>query len=158
MKTIAIDPGYDRLGIAIFLGETLVTSECFIPQKTDHEYRLRQVGEKIREYINLHAPKFLAIETLFFSTNQKTALKVAEVRGVILYEAAQNNLVVFEYHPNEIKLAVTGHGASDKKQVTSMVQLLTKKIDATYDDEYDAIAVGLTHNALFAHKEREKKG
>ena len=77
--------------------------------------------------------------------NQKTAIDVAGVRGMLFYIAKKHSLSVFEYTPLQIKMAVTGYGKSDKKQVTDMVTKLIK-IDKKikFDDEYDAIAVGLT--------------
>jgi crossover junction endodeoxyribonuclease RuvC len=155
MKTIGIDPGYDRLGIAVISKEegsskeTLIFSTCVTTTKNleQHE-RLYEIGEALRTIIKEHKPDSLALESLFFSINKKTAIKVAEARGVILYEAARAHIPVFEYAPSQIKIAVTGHGATDKKQVTMMVRKIIKiDREIQYDDEYDAIAVALTHLA-----------
>ena len=153
MKIIAIDPGYERLGIAILEKgagkESLVFSECFKTlAKENHDERLRQIGEEIEKIIKKYKPEAMGIETLFFKTNAKTAMKVSEARGVIMYEAAKHGLKVLEYTPLQIKVAVTGYGKSDKDQVTEMVKKLIKITEPIkYDDEYDAIAVGIT---LFA--------
>jgi len=151
MRIIALDPGYERLGIAVIekqprAKETLLYSDCFKTSKDlAHEERLGLVASEIERIIAEFSPKALALETLFFSVNQKTALKVAEVRGVILSLAAKHGLKVYEYGPGQIKVAVTGHGKSDKKQVIAMIpRLLHMKKKAALDDEYDAIAVGLT--------------
>jgi len=150
MKIIAIDPGYERLGIAILergIGkEILLFSECFKTLVTEkHEERLRLIGGEIEKVIKEYKPESMAIETLFFKTNAKTAMKVSEARGVMLYEAAINNLKLAEFTPLQIKVAVTGYGKSDKDQVTEMVKKLIKiNQPIKYDDEYDAIAVGLT--------------
>jgi crossover junction endodeoxyribonuclease RuvC len=153
MKIIAIDPGYERLGIAIlekdFGKEKLIFSECFKTLATDkHEERLSQIGEEIEKIIGQYKPEAMSIETLFFKTNAKTAMKVSEARGVILYTAAQNALKIAEFTPLQIKVAVTGYGKSDKEQVVEMVKRLIK-INKTikHDDEYDAIACGLTYFA-----------
>ena len=151
MKLIALDPGYERLGIAVLAKEPrqkerLIYSDCFQTDKgLEHAERLALIGAEIERVIAEHAPDSLCLETLFFSKNQTTAIKVAEVRGVILYITAKNGLRVFEYNPMEIKVAVTGYGKSDKAAVTDMIPRLVK-IDKKirYDDEYDAIAVGLT--------------
>jgi crossover junction endodeoxyribonuclease RuvC len=91
------------------------------------------------------SPNQLAIETLLWSKNKKTALLVAEARGVVLAIAAKNNLKIREFNPNQIKLAVTGYGKSDKNQVINMINRLLKiKEKKRYDDEYDAIAVAIT--------------
>jgi crossover junction endodeoxyribonuclease RuvC len=153
MKIIAIDPGYERLGIAILEKgtgkEELLFSECLKTLATDeHHERLEQIGQKIEEVIRIHQPEAIAIETLFFKTNAKTAMKVSEARGVILYEAAKNKLIITEFTPLQIKVAVTGYGKSEKDQVTEMVKRLIKiKKPIKYDDEYDAIACGLTYFA-----------
>lgn len=158
MKIIAIDPGYERVGIAIlekdsgkpYSGssgkEELLFSECFITStKEKHEDRLRLIGEEIEKIIKEYKPEAMGIETLFFKTNAKTAMKVSEARGVIMYEAAKNNLKIVEFTPLQIKVAVTGYGKSDKGQVLEMVKRLIKiKKPIKYDDEYDAVAVGLT--------------
>jgi crossover junction endodeoxyribonuclease RuvC len=150
MKIIAIDPGYERVGIAILEKvsnkETLIYSECFKTLATkSSEERLRLIGEEISKLIKKYQPQALAIENLFFKNNAKTAMKVSEARGVMLYEAAKNNLEIMEFTPLQIKIAVTGYGKSEKEQVTTMVKKLIKIPELLkYDDEYDAIAVGLT--------------
>ena len=155
MKIIAIDPGYERLGIAILEKgtgkETLLFSECFVTKTTEkHENRLKLIGEELEKVIKKYQPEALGIETLFFKTNAKTAMKVSEARGVMLYEAAKNGLWVLEFTPLQIKVAVTGYGKSDKDQVTAMVKRLIKiEKPLKYDDEYDAIAVGLTFFACY---------
>jgi len=153
MKIISIDPGYERLGVAILEKttgkETLVFSDCLkTDSKLPHEERLKIIGEGIDSLIKKYQPEVMAIETLFFKTNAKTAMKVSEARGVMLYEASINNLRVAEFTPLQIKVAVTGYGKSDKGQVTEMVKKLIKiPTLLKYDDEYDAIAVGLTYFA-----------
>lgn len=157
MRILAIDPGYERLGIAIIeksgagrSKETLIYSDCFkTDPKTAHSERLGKIGAEIERIIAEYQPEAMSMESLFFTANQKTAIKVAEARGVMLFLAAKNGLKVFEYGPGEIKLAVTGYGKSDKPAVINMVERLVK-IDKKikHDDEYDAIAVGLTCFAI----------
>jgi crossover junction endodeoxyribonuclease RuvC len=153
MRVIAIDPGYERMGVAVIEKttgkETLIFSECFkTSPKIPHEERLNLIGQEIEKVIKKYEPTAMAIETLFFKNNQKTAMHVSEARGVMLYVASVAGLVVNEFSPMAIKIAVTGYGASDKSQVTAMVQKLIKiDHDLKYDDEYDAIAVGLTYFA-----------
>ncbi len=153
-KVISVDPGYERLGIAVVekdggKKEELIFSECFkTSAKLKHEKRLALLGQEIKKIIKEYEPTDMAIEELFFSNNQKTAMRVAEARGVIIYEASLQNIQVYEYKPVEIKMAVTGYGKSTKNQVISMVKRLIK-IPPTVknDDEFDAIATGLTHTA-----------
>ena len=153
MRILSIDPGFERIGIAILeknKTEEILHSECFkTSAKIPHNQRLCLIGEKIENIIKKYKPEALIIEKLFFNTNQKTMVGVAEARGVIIYEASKKNLDLFEFTPLEIKIAVTGYGRSEKKQVIDMVNRILKiKNKKTSDDEYDAIAVGLTFFAI----------
>jgi len=148
---MSIDPGYERLGIAIVekeknAKEKLIFSECFkTSPKEEHGKRLLNIGVRLKEIIKEHVPNALSIESLFFNTNQKTALLVAEARGVILATATEADLKICEYTPPQIKLATTGYGKSDKEQIIKMLPMLIKiEKEIKYDDEYDAIAVGIT--------------
>ncbi len=153
-RVIAVDPGYERMGVAVIekngnSKEELLFSECFkTSAKIDHAQRLCLLGQEIKNIIEKYEPNDMAIEDLFFSNNQKTAMRVAEARGVIIYEASIKNLNIYEYKPVEIKIAVTGYGKSNKEQVISMTKRLIKIPEkAKIDDEFDAIAIGLTHTA-----------
>lgn len=154
---LSIDPGYERLGIAILRKDLqnkafLEFSECFkTSAKLDFSERINLVGTRVEEIIKKYSPKILAIESLFFTNNQKTAMKVAETRGVLIYVAKKFGLKVHEFTPSQIKSAVTGNGQSDKTAIEKMLKLLLpelKKIDKKIDDEYDAIACGLAYFAL----------
>jgi crossover junction endodeoxyribonuclease RuvC len=154
MRIISIDPGYERLGLAIIEKnknerEILLFSECFkTSAKLPHHERLTLIGDRIKEVIKKWKPEHLATEKLFFAGNQKTALLVSEARGVILYTGSSNGLEIFEYRPNEIKIARTGYGSAEKKQIMDMTRKLIKIESKTNsDDELDAIAIGLTHFA-----------
>ena len=149
MKILAIDPGYDRLGIAILEGNPsrpiLVMSDCVQPDKGTTEKRLAHVSRVVTEAIKQHVPDALGIETLFFGVNKKTAFAVAEARGAILAAAGLANLPIIECSPQQVKLAVTGHGGSDKSSVAAMIpRLLTLPVKKRLDDEMDAIAIGIT--------------
>lgn len=154
MRILSIDPGYERLGVAILdkergQKETLVFSDCIKTSAKDiFEDRLTQIGLRIEELINEYKPEALSIENLFISNNQKTAMRVAEVRGTLIYICRKNNLTIKEFTPLQVKLSVTGDGKSSKDQVIKMVKLLIKGVkNNALDDEYDAIAVGLAYFA-----------
>lgn len=155
MKVLAIDPGYDRLGVAVMEyrdgKEHLIFSTCVLTdKKSDLVDRLFVVGNSVSELITTHQPNTVAIETLFFNKNIKTAIGVAQARGIILYLAKKAGCVVHEFGPQEIKVAVTGYGNSDKAAVFAMVNRLVPNVPkAVLDDEYDAIAVGITCLAQF---------
>lgn len=150
MKILGIDPGYDRLGVAIVEkdrgGEKLIYSNCLISdKKANFAERLLFLGNKLEEIIKKHRPETLALEKLFFAKNQKTAMAVAEARGMINYLAAKHGLAVQEIAPNSVKLAITGYGAASKAQIITMLPKLIKLGKRPdFDDEYDAIAIALT--------------
>jgi crossover junction endodeoxyribonuclease RuvC len=169
MRIIAIDPGYERLGIAVLSRrsleeqktegrepmksgpkETLLYSECFKTKAALPFFdRLELVGREVKRVIDEFSPRALSIENLFIDNNQKTAMRVAEVRGAILYQARVSGLEIYEYTPLQIKVAITSYGKASKEQVMTMVRhLVSGAKNITQDDEMDAIAIGLTH---FAH-------
>ncbi len=152
---IAIDPGYDRFGIAILKkdaqGKDHLLYSDFVQTNAKDEFvpRLLQVITEFKKQVKVHKPEFLAIETLYFSNNKTTAMRIAEVRGAVLLAAKEAGLMIMEIHPLQIKQAITGDGKSDKAQIIKMIKLLTGLQKKTKDDEYDAIAVGLAFLAIY---------
>ena len=148
MRVLGIDPGFDRLGLAVIEGSAskpvLVWSECVEPAKGAMEDRLAAVFNAVRDALLTHQPDILSIETLFFSTNRKTALSVGQARGAVLSAAGDHNIRVVEFSPQQVKLAVTGYGAADKIAIARMIpKLLALPPKKRRDDEFDAIAVAL---------------
>src|SRR3989344_2931694 len=140
MRILGIDPGFERLGIAVLektkgdKKERVVFSECFkTSSKLDFAERLKLLGEEVKRVIKKYKPEILAIETLFLNTNQKTVMRVAEVRGVVIYESIQAGMKILEVSPPQMKMA------------RILVEIDKSK---TSDDELDAIAIALT---AFAH-------
>ena len=157
MKILGIDPGFDRCGVAVVerVGnnkEKVVDSGCITTSSSDpFEERLLKVVGGVKDWISIHNPGICALERLYFTKNQKTAMRVAETRGAILAAVAGCGVAVQEFGPGEIKVAVTGNGRASKDQVVRMVSLiLDMHKDGALDDEYDAIAVALT--ALAVHR------
>lgn len=150
MRVISIDPGYDRLGIAVMDNatgsEVLLYSGCIESSKADDlPERLFVVGQAFARLVAEYQPDTMAIETLFFNKNIKTAMGVAQARGLLLYIAKAANCQIYEFSPQQIKIAVTGYGNSDKRAVIDMVtRLVPTAPKGALDDEYDAIAVGIT--------------
>ena len=151
MTIVSIDPGFERVGIAVLTRATpkdrVVYSDCF--RTSAHEpfpERLHAIGEEFGRVVRTYQPDSCALESLFFNSNQKTALQVAEVRGMLLYETIRHGLTLYEYTPLQIKMALTGYGRSTKQQIMAMVpQLVVLEHQAKrLDDEFDAIAVGIT--------------
>lgn len=150
MKVLALDPGYDRLGVAVLERvdgkEVLLYSACIeTDRNAEFSDRLFVIGTAVARLIEDHEPNAVAIETLFFNKNVKTAIGVAQARGIILFLAKQAGCTVYEFGPQEIKVAITGYGKSDKTAVIDMVKRLVVNAPKTaLDDEFDAIAVGIT--------------
>ena len=149
MIVIGIDPGYGRLGISIVEKkdkEEVLYSACIeTDSKLPIPERIAYIGRKIEELVVKWSPNIASVEKLFFSTNQKTAISVAEVRGVVNYILSKNDIPIYEYTPLEIKTTITGHGTATKHQVADMVNKLVKiKKIPKFDDEFDAIAIALT--------------
>lgn len=150
MRVLGIDPGYDRLGVAILEHghgrEVFVHSHCIETDKSAIlAERIFSAAYKLNAILTEYQPDAVALETLFYNKNAKTVIGVAQMRGVALYLAQQAGCQVLEYGPQAVKVAVTGYGASDKTAVIMMVkQLVPEAPPKALDDEYDAIAVALT--------------
>lgn len=151
MRVLAVDPGYDRSGLAVIEyassgSEIVLFSTCLETNKNEplHQ-RVFQIGTSFKQILETYQPNAVAIEHIFFNKNVKTAIGVAQARGVIVYLAHAYNCPVYEFGPQEIKIAVTGYGKSDKQAVTAMIRQIVRNVpQAALDDEFDAIAVGVT--------------
>lgn len=108
--------------------------------------RLEKIYTDLNNIINTYKPDAMSIEELFFNNNAKTAINVAQARGVILITARINKLDIFEYTPLQIKQAVTGYGRADKMQVQRMVKMIlnTEKLPKL-DDITDSMAIAICH-------------
>ena len=154
IRILGIDPGFDRLGVCVLDKdggkETLIYSSCIVTSKKDtFEKRLENIGTALEKIFKKYKPEELAIETIFFTKNQKTAINVAEVRGVCLYLSCKHKLSIYEYSPPEIKLAVAGAGNATKAEISRIVpKILKKQLKSDLlDDELDAIAIALCHSS-----------
>jgi len=153
MIILGIDPGYERVGVSLLeknkTQTTLLHSACILTNKKETlSERMYTIGQEVEKVIEKYSPSVLAIEDLFFASNQKTVMGVSAVRGIIIYIAKKNGMKVYEYTPLQIKIALTGYGRADKSQVSFMVQkLLSLSLEKRLDDEVDAIACALTASA-----------
>jgi crossover junction endodeoxyribonuclease RuvC len=161
-KIIDIDQGYDRCGVAIISEinrkPKVLFSNCITSDKSEDQYlRLTSIFRQLENIIKEYSPQYLAIETLFFSVNKKTAIKVAEARGAILTLAGLNDLPLIELSPQAIKIAMTGSGNAGKEQIKKMV-ILTVDLEKSnrLDDEIDAIALGVAALQTLHLKNLEK--
>lgn len=153
MRVLSIDPGYGRCGVAVLEKEggkeRLVYSACIeTPPTADFPLRLSAVTNECVRLLKKYRPDAVALERLYLAKNKKTAMRVAEIRGALIGAAANAKVPIFEYSPGEVKSAVAGFGKADKRAIIKMLHvLLTIEKKIAYDDEYDAIAVGVTHLA-----------
>lgn len=152
MRILAVDPGYERLGIAVIeregpgKKEHLVHSECFRTKKElPHEKRLAFVRQRIVEITEEFKPEAFALEALYITVNQKTGILVAEARGVILSVAGELGIPATTVNPSSVKVAIAGHGKASKDDIHLMTRrLISLPNRDQLDDEIDAIAIGLT--------------
>lgn len=151
MRILGIDPGIGRLGWGVIevssSRQSVLQFGCIeTSSKKSEEKRIETIYQGLVGVFSTYKPEALAIEELFFSRNVTTAFTVGHARGVALLVAAQNDTPVFSYNPGNVKVAVTGFGKADKKQVAQMVKVILKlKEIPKLDDTTDALAVALTH-------------
>jgi len=156
MQILGVDPGIGRTGWgSIKIQSSHFTSHNFGCIETvkdlSIEVRLERIYQGILAIINTEKPDVLAIEELFFNTNAKTAMVVGQARGVILLAAAQKQLPVTVYTPLQVKIAVTGYGRAEKRQVGQMIKtILHLETIPKPDDTTDALAIAVTH--AFSYK------
>lgn len=151
MVVLGIDPGYAIVGYGILeysginyqaMGCGAITTDADTP----FDERLRIIFDNVNDLIDKVKPAAMAVESLYFQNNQKTAIMVAEARGVILLAAKLKGVPVFEYTPLQVKTAVTGYGKAKKPQVMEMTKrLLSLSKMPRYDDTCDALAVAICH-------------
>jgi crossover junction endodeoxyribonuclease RuvC len=164
MLVCGIDPGIGRLGYALLEQQESGKSETIefgcleTPSNMPLPQRLFSLYQGMEKILTAQ-PKAVAIEKLFFNKNVKTALSVAEARGVVLLLCAQRDIPVFEYTPPEVKMAVVGYGRADKRQVQIMLQrTLGLKDLPRPDDAADALAIALCHSHVARFEQRLQKG
>lgn len=149
MIVLGIDPGTAATGYGVVEREgaklRAVDYGCLETLPTQElPARLLEIHRAVTELILTHKPVQLGVERLFFNKNAQTAFAVGQARGVVLLAAAEHGLPVFEYGPHEVKLAVTGYGRADKRQVQRMVQaVLGMTVLPRPDDAADALAVAI---------------
>ena len=151
MIILGVDPGIATVGYGLVnyeKGRFLASDYGAIitPAHTPMEDRLEQVYDELSKLIEYYKPKAMAVEELFFNTNSKTAIHVAQARGVILLAGIKAGIKPAEYTPLQVKQAVTGYGRAEKQQVMAMVKMLLnlEKIPRP-DDAADGLALAICH-------------
>ncbi|MBQ3464252.1 crossover junction endodeoxyribonuclease RuvC [Candidatus Saccharibacteria bacterium] len=153
MRILGVDPGTGICGFGVIdvprKGNIVLLDSGAImtPPHTPLKERLLDIYNSLHEIIKEDKPACISIEKLFFMQNITTGISVAEARGVVMLVAAQENLPIFEYSPNEIKKAMTGYGHADKKQMQEMVRAYLKMDKVIKpDDAADAVAAAIVHS------------
>jgi crossover junction endodeoxyribonuclease RuvC len=151
MIIMGIDPGFAITGYGVIKYEGnrftvidygVIRTDAGIPLPK----RLHILGTEVGNLLSMYKPDAVAVEELFFNTNLKTAISVAQSRGVVLYEVMKCGLPVFEYTPLQVKVAVTGYGRADKAQMQQMIKIILNLNSIPKpDDAADALAVSVCH-------------
>jgi crossover junction endodeoxyribonuclease RuvC len=149
MRIIGIDPGYAIVGYGVVdyaRGQFKTPAYGVIRTKAEMNFdaRLEEIHLDLAQILDEYKPDFMALEKIFFTTNQKTAIDVAQARGVIILTAKTRGINIIEYTPLQVKSAVTGYGKATKKQIQEMtMRLLALDALPKPDDAADALAVAI---------------
>ncbi len=149
MKVLGIDPGLATVGLGLVAldGKSPLRAVEWLTIESDPgplPLRLEELARDLREYLEETNPDAAVIEKLYFQTNVKTAIDVAQARGVLLLTVQERGIPILEPNPLELKLAVTGDGRADKRQVRDMLMLTLKLTEPpTPDDAADALALAV---------------
>ncbi len=151
MRIIGVDPGYAIVGFGILdydknrfkiVDFGAITTDA----KTPFDLRLKTIYDDMCEILDAYMPDEMGIEKLFFNTNQKTGIDVAQARGVTLLAAVQRGIGISEYTPLQVKQSVVGYGRAEKKQVQELTRSILGLAQVPKpDDTADALAIAITH-------------
>lgn len=151
MRILGIDPGYAIVGFGVVeydgykflpIHFGAITTEA----GTDFTMRLKTIYDDMNTVLNTFRPDSMAIEKLFFNTNQKTGIDVAQARGVTLLAATNVGVPIYEYTPLQVKQSVVGYGRAEKAQVMEMTRKILGLSDVPKpDDTADALAIAICH-------------
>lgn len=151
MVILGIDPGYALVGYGAvdftggkyrYIGSGVISTDA----KDSLFDRLESIFDEMNRLIDFYGPEVSAIESLYFQNNQKTAIKVAQARGIILLALKKGSIPIYEYTPLQVKCAVTGYGKAEKHQVMMMTKMFLKLSEIPKpDDAADALAIAMCH-------------
>ena len=151
MRILGIDPGIAIVGFGLIesgrAGQRMLQYGAITtPKELPLAERLVQIADDMEQLIAQLKPDAIAVEELFFTNNITTGIAVAHGRGIVLYIAQRSGVPLYEYTPMQVKMAVTGYGKAEKRQVMDMTKrLLNLKAVPKPDDAADALAIALCH-------------
>jgi crossover junction endodeoxyribonuclease RuvC len=161
LRVLGVDPavaGATGYGVIEYDGpeaKLLRFGALKLPARATFEARLREIHRAMVELVEEFAPDAVAVESVFTALNMRTALKLAEIRGVVLLAAAQASIPTHSYSPREVKASVAGYGGASKQQMQQMVSSLLRLSSVPEPaDAADALAVALCHAHLAQARER----
>ena len=160
MRVLGIDPGSETTGWGVVEGEArryrlVEYGTIKAPPRERFSARLLKISDGVEALIAHHRPDVCSVEEAFYATNVKVALKLGQVRGVILLAAERARLEIHEYSPRLIKQTVVGYGNAEKHPVQEMVRvLLSLKATPEPHDAADALAIAICHFHHAGSKER----
>jgi crossover junction endodeoxyribonuclease RuvC len=151
VSILGIDPGYATVGYGVVSDNSQIRAEqwgCICTSRSDGgtPERLGIIYDGVADLIHQAKPEGMALERLFFARNTTSALQVSEARGVIILAAFHHHIPVTEYTPNQVKIAITGSGSADKRQVQEMIKRLLRLAEIPKpDDAADGLSLALCH-------------
>lgn len=151
IRILGIDPGYAIVGFGVveydgFEFTPIQYGAITTDAGMDFSKRLRAIHEDMEIILNQFEPDCMAIERLYFTTNQKTAIDVAQARGIVLLSASMRDIPISEYTPLQVKQSVVGYGKAEKHQVMEMTRQILKLANVPKpDDAADALAIAICH-------------
>ncbi len=157
MVILGIDPGLATVGYGVISAEggsfrALEYGAVITKPHSLLEKRIKQIYDDVLAILKRHKPDVLAIEELSFNKNAKTAIDVAQCRGVILLAAEQCGVDVYEYTPLQVKQNLVGYGRAEKGQIMYMTKLLLNLAEVPKpDDTADALAIAICHANFVSH-------
>ena len=161
MTILGIDPGIATTGFGVIKSPTtkngklrVVDYGCIVtsPNLPAGE-RLKKINKELNKLIKKHNPKVLAVESIYFFKNLKTAMPVSQAKGVILLTAAKKKIPVYEITPLQVKMTITGYGRAEKKQIQKTIKVLLKLPEIPKpDDAADALAIAVCGELLLRNK------
>ena len=158
MRILGIDPGIATIGLGLVeahrgQAQMITYGAITTPAGLPLSKRLYQISMDMEELISQLKPDVIAVEELFFNTNITTGIAVAHGRGVILCAAEKCGIPLYEYTPSQVKLAVTGYGKAEKRQVMDMTRRLLKLPSVPRpDDAADALGLAICHARSFTSR------
>ena len=140
MRILGIDPGTGILGFGVIeasgsQAQLVDAGVIRTPVKEDDAVRLQTIYEELTDIIAATKPTAMSVEKLFFVRNITTAMTVAQARGVVILCGKQAGLGIFEYTPLQIKMAITGYGRAEKRQIQEMVRVILQLKDVPKPDD-----------------------